>query len=165
MTAFPLQTFLPSTCPPKLQHSCLWESYCSLGGTWQLCGGRHLASVCSTRTNPPTHTLLLQIKTPFSPFPLLPAGSQSLQHVMLKVSTSEIPGWAFTHSLLCLCWYFSAHQVWLRRLLNTNPSILWPVTYTEVMLGCNVFSYTEEMRSGGCALVCPAAPENSLVFL
>lgn len=69
--------------------------------------------VCSSRINPPTHTLLLQIKTAFSLFPLLPAGSKSLQHVMVKVSTSEIPDWAFTHSLLCLCWYFSAHQVWL----------------------------------------------------
>lgn len=133
MTAFPLQTFLPSTCPPKLQHSCLLESYCSLGGTWQLCKGGHLASTtepCVQHQDKPTHShTAFKDKNCLSPFSLLPAGSQSLQHVMLKVSTSEIPGWAFPHSLLCLCWYFSAHQVWLRRLLNINASILWPVTY------------------------------------
>lgn len=82
-----------------------WESYCSLGGTWQFCEGGTLPApgscVCSTRIHPPTLTLLLQRKTAFSPFSLLPAGSQSLQHAMVKVSTWEIPGWAFTHSLLC----------------------------------------------------------------
>lgn len=112
--------FPPSkhSCPPKLQHSCLWESYCSLGGTWQLGEGGTLPApgsrVCSTRINPPTHTLLLQIKTAlfFCPLssPLLPAGSHSLQHIMVKVSTSEIPGWVFTHSPSCLCGCFSAHQ-------------------------------------------------------